>query len=320
MNKVLLLVSFCAIGLGAFAQKNIKLNINHKLGDATFGYNEGSTNDVSNKFNVSRLEYYISQISITHDGGTVTNAKDVYLLVNGNTSSFDLGSYNVTNVEAITFYIGVESPANNADPSKWPSGHALAPKSPSMHWGWASGYRFVAFEGKAGNALSTSYEIHALGNQNYFKQKIATNATEDGGSLIINLNADYSKAISSIAVQTGVITHGDYDEAATLLRNFQNKVFTNASGEGNVLGMKTIEVVNALTIYPNPSEGKIWLNVTDTRFANSEVVISDLLGNKILKTTVTGESTSLQLDVKGLYMAKLINKDGYTSIKKFIVQ
>ena len=320
MNKLILVISFCAFSLGAFAQKNVKLKINHKLGDATFAYNQESTNDISSKFNISRLEYYISQISITHDGGNVTDAKDVYLLVNGNSTMFELGSYDVTSIEAITFYIGVESPANNADPSKWPAGHALAPKSPSMHWGWASGYRFVAYEGYAGSSLSTNYQIHALGNQNYFKQKIATSATDDGGDLLISLNADYSQAISSVPVETGVVTHGDYDEAATLLRNFQNKVFTNASGEGNVLAVKTIEVANALTIYPNPSEGKVWLTASDARFVNSEVKISNLLGSEVLKTTLNGGTATLNLDTKGMYIAELTNTDGFTSTKKFIVQ
>ena len=108
--------------------------------------------------------------------------------------------------------------------------------------------------------------------------------------------------------------------AYKLLRNFQNKVFTNASGEGNVLAVKTIEVANALTIYPNPSEGKVWLTASDARFVNSEVKISNLLGSEVLKTTLNGGTATLNLDTKGMYIAELTNTDGFTSTKKFIVQ
>ena len=146
-----------------YAQTPVELQIRHKLGSSDFAFSSATTNNLGNNFNVTRLEYYLSKISIKHDGGTVTNIPNHYILANGSTNVADaLGSYPITSVEAITFYIGVDSPANNADPSLHPAGHPLEPKTPSMHWGWSTGYRFVAMEGMAGSSLGQAYEVHAL--------------------------------------------------------------------------------------------------------------------------------------------------------------
>ena len=71
-----------------------------------------------------------------------------WVLVNASEATeVDLGSHDVTNVEAVHFHIGVDSSVNHSDPASYPMGHPLAPVFPSMHWGWAAGYRFVAIEG-----------------------------------------------------------------------------------------------------------------------------------------------------------------------------
>ena len=105
-----------------------------------------------------------------HDTGKISQATGVYILANASqVLEVDLGSFDVTNVEAIKFSVGVNEPENHEDPTKWDSNHPLYPKSPSMHWGWASGYRFVALEGKTGDQLNKTFEIHALGDDNYHK-------------------------------------------------------------------------------------------------------------------------------------------------------
>src|SRR5690606_23624170 len=161
-SLLLLLLAGCT---DAFAQTPVELHISHMLGANGLAFGSTAHNDLGNDFNVSRLEYYISKIQIHHDGGMTTDVYDHYILADGGQDvTDDLGSFNITTVESISFHIGVDAPINNADPALQPPGHPLALKTPSMHWGWASGYRFVAMEGKSGSGLSQSYEIHALGN------------------------------------------------------------------------------------------------------------------------------------------------------------
>src|SRR6056300_739408 len=236
MKKTITIAIMLLMAVNVFAQKDVKLTINHKLGTKNFAFNTESQNDLGHKFKLSRLEYYISGISIIHDGGTETKVSDVYILTKANqTDTILLGNLNVTSIESINFSVGVDPGVNNGDPAQWGSLHPLSPKFPSMHWGWASGYRFVALEGKSGSNFAQDFQIHALGDKNYFKQSIPTSATDVNGALVVSLKADYTKAISQIGMANGLIEHSDSKEAATCLRNFQTKVFSSLSGEGNTL-------------------------------------------------------------------------------------
>lgn len=319
IRNILLLSAAIFWSALSFAQTTVQLNINQMLGDEVFGYTKEGSNDLGNKFNVTRLQYYISNISLIHNGGEVTACEDVYILVNGNEDAkFILGAYEVDNIEAINFWIGVNAPENNDDPAKWPNGHALAPKFPSMHWGWSAGYRFVAIEGKSGDMLNRTYEVHALGNQNYFEVQIPVTAVDEAGTLMLNLNADYSNALSTINISNGVITHGDYAEAVTVLQNFANKVFTNADGEGNALGTNEYIYNSALKVYPNPSNGVVNLALDNFTEDNLNLEITDLSGRLVLQKQFNGQQT-IELQ-KGVYLVSLLNNGELKALKKLIVQ
>ena len=319
MKKNIFLTTVLLLGISLSAQKTVNLKINHKLGSSPFAFAQTSTNDIAQEFNLKRCEYYISKISIVHDGGTVTPATDVYELVKANaTTSVDLGSYNITTVESINFSVGVDPGVNNADPTKWPSTHPLAPKNPSMHWGWSAGYRFVAMEGKAGNNLATQWEIHALGNKNYFDINIPTSATDNSGALDITLNADYSKALSNLKVDEGFFTHGQDDEAYIALRNFQNKVFTSTDGKTNTLANEEIELAAEVNVFPNPSEGDITVSLD--KVSNADLKIFDMSGRLVQsKTLENASSINIEGLESGIYILKLEGTDETFQTERIIV-
>jgi hypothetical protein len=306
------------MALNVSAQTDVKLTINHLLGSTPFAFNSEAENDLGDKVKLQRLEYYISGISITHDGGTVTNAKDIYILVKANKSdTIELGNFDITNVESINFSVGVDPGVNNGDPAAWASFHPLAPKSPSMHWGWASGYRFVAIEGKSGTNFAQDFQIHALGNKNYFKQSIPTSATDVNGALVVSINADYTKAVSQIGMANGLIEHSENKEAAECLRNFQTKVFSSLDGTGNTLSARDINVPNAFGINPVPSKGEVNIVLKDNRFYHGNMIVTDITGRKILNSPV-GTSNTISIDKKGLYFLTIYG-DGVKSTKKLII-
>lgn len=305
------------MALNVSAQTDVKLTINHLLGSSPFAFTSEAENDMGDKVKLQRFEYYISGISITHDGGTVTDASDIYILVKANkTDTIQLGNFNVTNVESINFSVGVDPGVNTADPAQWGALHALAPKSPSMHWGWASGYRFVALEGKSGNNFAQDFQIHALGDQNYFKQSIPTSATDVNGTLVVSLNADYTKAVSTIRMTNGLIEHSGSGEAATCLRNFQTKVFSSLSGEGNTLSVKNVS--NAFGINPVPSNGEVNIVLTDNRFSHGTMVVTDIAGREIYSRSVEASNT-ISIETKGMYFLTIYG-DGVKSTKKLIIR
>ena len=74
--KVILTLALLLTSSIGFAQTELVFNIQHKLNAYDFEINEpGMTND-SVVFTVSRLQYYVSEISVEHDGGQITAFPD----------------------------------------------------------------------------------------------------------------------------------------------------------------------------------------------------------------------------------------------------
>ena len=319
MKKIILITTVLVLALTTSAQTDVKLTINHLLGSSDFAFNSEAQNDMGDAFKLQRMEYYISNISITHDGGMVTTASDIYTLQRANKrDTVLLGNFSITTVESISFSVGVDPGVNNANPSQWSASHALSPKNPSMHWGWSAGYRFVALEGKSGTNFAQDFQIHALGNKNYFNQTIATGAESISGALVVALNADYTKAVSQIGMSSGVIEHSENNEAAACLRNFQTKVFTSLSGQNSTAALQDLELEDAFTILPVPSSGEVDVVVEDTRFLQGSMIITDITGREVY----TGEvllSNKVSLETKGMYFLSLYG-DGIKSTKKLIIE
>ncbi|WP_317899896.1 T9SS type A sorting domain-containing protein [Aurantibacillus circumpalustris] len=317
------LLSIC-LGITVFAQQTVKLNINHKLNSQPFLTTLTATNNLGNTFKTNRLEYYISKITIIHDGAQTTNATGVYALVNAaSLTSIDLGSYTtITNVEGITFGIGVNTPENNQDPALWPSTHPLSPKNPSMHWGWASGYFFIAMGGGAGASTNNPYELHALGNINYHTQTVTVSSTLIGGEKIISLDANYEEALKNINVNNGLVLHGETDECVTICNNFRDYVFAAAQTTMNTVGIKENSVAkNNVVLYPNPNtNGVFHFNSFESLNTTTHLKIIDVSGRIILEKSVSELGRNqIELKNKGVYFVSLLNQNEIIVTQKVIV-
>jgi len=318
MKKQLLTLVLSALATFTFAQVNVKFGINHLVNGEELTETAVGSNDLKNDFSIGRLQYYISEIKIVHDGGTVTEVEDKYILVNALDPKLeDLGDLDVTTIEGITFSIGVNEPVNKEDPAQWPADHALAPKFPSMHWGWTAGYRFVALEGKTGATLNTTYEIHALGTKNYFSNTVETEAKMVDGSLVIGLNADYANALSNIDLSSGVITHGDFGQAIDLLENFRDQVFSSADGV-----VSTPETLANLQFdtYPNPSTNGLFTLKTSTESAVERFEVMDIRGRKVYEAAMNSTSNvEFQVLQEGVYMLRVYDAQGRYGTRRLVV-
>lgn len=288
MNKLFVLF-FSFISLVAFSQPNVYLRFEHKIGGEPIAFNQEYTEPVQGyEFSITRLEYYISEISVQHDGGQVTEIDNTWLLVKSkDAEDYNLGKHDIENVEAISFYIGVDPEHNHLDPTTYPSGHPLAPQNPSMHWGWAAGYRFVCLEGKTGINLLFTYEIHALGDANYFETSIPTSAIWEGDDLIIILNADYLGMFNNINVSTGLIEHGETGAALTLLQNFSSEVYSQVLFTGIEQGLQS----SGVRMYPNPCyNGNVTIQYNLENDSQGQLMVSDMTGKKIFEDEIYGTS------------------------------
>src|SRR6185436_4659856 len=61
--------------------------------------------------------------------------------------------------KAVRFRVGVDAKIDASDPAIWPPEHPLHPDVCGLHWGWQSGYVFLALEGHWGKAGGFSYHL-----------------------------------------------------------------------------------------------------------------------------------------------------------------
>ncbi len=322
MKKYLLFfASLFIFQLSVTAQNQIILDIHHKLGDADFSLNAPMKNNIGHDFMIDRMEYYMSGISILHDGGTETLIEDFWLLIDANKGEQALlGTFNIDEVGGIKFHIGVDSAHNHLDPAQYPAQHPLAPQFPSMHWGWIAGYRFIALEGYGGSNYDQALELHGLWDHNYFENEIPVSASADNGVITINLDADYVRALEDIEVNSGAIDHSSDFEALEALENFRDYVFTASA---TTTTTEDIANIQTFEVFPNPASGGISTLRFEAYTAREyEVWITDLLGQPVQHFELpNGETaTELTFDQSGLYFVSLMQAGQVVMTKKLVVQ
>jgi Secretion system C-terminal sorting domain len=318
-NSTLIAISFLLFSISGFAQNNVQFKINHKLGTTNFAMETGAKNNLNNDFEVTRLEYYISEITITHDGGAETTINDLWILVDAEQATqVDLGNHNISSVEKISFFTGVDPDHNHADPSTYPASHPLAPQSPSMHWGWAAGYRFVAFEGNGSSAFNQLIQLHGLEDDNYFQTEVAVNVVAENNEVIISLDADYTRALEDIGVNGGIIVHGGYGAAKKCLENFRDFVFSAASESTSTIDFSE---VSKFEVFPNPTNGNATVTLKATQDLNYDISVTDVLGKQVLFFNEVSSNSTIDLTVvnAGFYFINLIKEGQPVIMKKLIV-
>lgn len=72
---------FCLLFGGSAGGQYLNLDFKHLFNDAKFELNTEYINNNGHNLKFTRLNYYLSGFTITHDGGQTTTLKDTYLLV-----------------------------------------------------------------------------------------------------------------------------------------------------------------------------------------------------------------------------------------------
>jgi len=319
MKKLLLLTtSFLMFSMASFAQNSIQLNIHHKMENADFEIKEETSNNLGNELDFTLLFYYLSEISIVHDGGTETLIEDLWVLVNAaEATQIDLGEHDITSVEMVKLHVGVDPEHNHLDPASHPASHPLAPKFPSMHWGWDPGYFFVTLAGNGGTDLNQVFELYGLGDPNYFTTEIPLTVEAENNAVIIHVDADYTRALENIDVSAGLIIHSDDGEAAHCVENFRDYVFSEGDG---ITATVDFSEVNKFEVFPNPTNGFATINLEASKDLNYQVSVTDILGQQVLFFDAVNSNSTIdvQLEKAGFYFVNLIKEGQPVLTKKLI--
>jgi hypothetical protein len=284
------------------AQVNVQLSIVHHLNNVEFNLNQETSNNLDEAFILDRMEYYISDVVLIDAGGVETPVSNHWILVDASEVTLDdLGVFDVSEVDRIRFSVGVGPDVNNLDPASYPSDHPLAPQLPSMHWGWAAGYRFVAMEGYSGEMMGQLFQIHALGNDYYFETEVDVTSEMVGSDLVVEIFANYPKAIEDISIAAGMIVHGDYGEAITLLENFRDYVFSGSEVVSPPIstGINLVEGLE-INLYPNPTlSNSIQIDLGSNQMDDLTLEIYDMTGRLLDNQTLLSGSSSFGVELPG---------------------
>ena len=261
-----------------------------------------------------RIEYYIHLNSFISNQNIATNLIDKYILVNANQNNYNIGDIELLDDDLISlnFNIGVEYNLNHADPSLQDSSHPLAPQFPSMHWGWAAGYRFAAIEGmidkNQDSVMETVFQYHPVDDSYYSDTITCDGIIENQNNVTIFINANYDRLIENIGTDQGGVYHGIHEENGLLMDNFsRNNVFTVPEN----LNLKETYVSN--TVFPNPFSNTIQLNLNE----NSIVKVYNSLGLLVdeFKFDKGQQQVNTETLLNGIYILSIHSKSGTENIK-----
>ena len=294
--------------------KEIAVVINHLYDGEVLNFDNTYIVGDNIPIRFDRIEYYIHLNSFISDQNIATNLIDKYILVNANQNNYNIGEIELLDDDLISlnFNIGVEYNLNHADPSLQDSSHPLAPQFPSMHWGWAAGYRFAALEGmidkNQDSVMETVFQYHPV-DDSYYSDTITCNGIiENENNVTIFINANYNKLIENIGTDEGGVYHGIHEENGLLMDNFsRNNVFTVPEN----LNLKETYVSNA--VFPNPFSNTIQLNLNE----NSIVKVYNSLGLIIdeCKFDKGQQQINTETLLNGIYILSIQSKSGTENIK-----
>ena len=319
MKTTLQILFAILLSTSTYAQSTVNIQINHLLDGVQFENEVNSTNDLGNDFMIDRLQYYLSGFSLVHNGGQVTEVEDLYVLVSllesTESSVIELGEFDINNLESIRFHFGVDEQANHADPSLLHPSHALAPQFPSMHWGWAAGYRFIALEGKSGPNIDQELQFHCIGDEFYKELDFPVNMSNES-EYLVSIDAEYTNLLKGIDVTGGLILHGNLGEIGTLADNLVENVFSASS----TTSTEDSELVNSFEIFPNPVTNGVFTINMDVATSNNNIVIFDALGRSIYRRKQTN-STQIDITTQGMYYVSIADRSGKVlATRKVVVQ
>ena len=323
----LLLVAFAAT---AFSQNNqVVFSFDHKVGADPLVINQTVFSIWNNKkVKISRAEFYISEAEILHPDGQVMPLTDQYLLVNAKnpTAEFDLGSWPVDAAHGVTLHLGVPQAVNHLDPVTYPASHPLAPQNPTMHWGWAAGYRFMAIEGKVDNngdgIPETSFEFHNLFDELYRTLELTGIKDAENGVLHLHFVLDYAQLFKNLSMTGNLIQHGKAVLNITMMNNAATQNFIVLP---TVSATHEVEA-NSLHIkaFPNPANTETLLEYTLPGDRSLELSLINTLGQTV--RTITGLSASglVRLETailpEGIYQYAFYENGNLLARKQLVVK
>ena len=313
MNHLFTFLFALTLSTSMFAQtKEVIIKMNHLYNGTPFTIDSTYEVDGGVAIEFSRMEFYLHINSLVNTNNESVELDDSYILVNPEQNNYSLGNHEISDINTLLFHIGVSPEVNHNDPASLENTHPLAPQQPSMHWGWAAGYRFIAIEAMLDKdqdgILEAVIQYHAVDDAYYTSLSISDASVETETSITFHLDVNYDKMFENINASEGGVFHGAFDENLALVNNIAtNSVFTVTEN------LSLTETIVSNGIFPNPFTNVIQLNLKQHSRVKLFNVLGDLIEIQELKKGLQRIETE-QL-IKGLYILTIESQDTSETIK-----
>jgi len=329
LSTLLFALAFAA-SARAQTPSQVILSFSHRAGSDSLVLNETVFNIWNGKaVSLSRADFYISEIEVYHLTPPIhqTPLTDQYLLVSAKypDTLFDLGTWPVDAVHGVNLHLGVPKAVNHNDPAAWPNGHPLAPKNPTMHWGWSAGYIFMAVNGKVDNdndGIPEAYfEYHSLGDTLYQRSELGGGNSAQNGVLRLNFVLDYVQLFKNLDLDPYLYVHGSGALNRTMLTNAAKEKFITlptltTTGD---LSKNSLRVQTA----PNPADAETQISWDLPAAGPLQLILTNTLGQAVRTATGLPSFGMLRLETatlpEGLYQCGLYETGNLVARKKVVV-
>lgn len=154
------------LALSAHAQK-LRMEFEPLWANAPLAPARPPAHSHATNLTVTRLDGLLSELALQRADGTWLESRDwfVFLSAEKRRLSASADGLPAQEFKAIRFRVGLNSKLNASDPQDWPADHPLHPDVCGLHWGWRSGYVFLALEGHWSPAPGKTggYSYHLAG-------------------------------------------------------------------------------------------------------------------------------------------------------------
>lgn len=147
LGAILCLVNFVLPASGT-AQK-LRLEFEPQWQGRPLALNQTLSNSLVNGLSISRFDGLLSQLAVQKTDGTWVESRDWFVFLSAEKQRLNAVADGLLPQEfqAVRFQVGVDAAIDSGDPQTWPADHPLHPDVCGLHWGWRSGYVFLALEG-----------------------------------------------------------------------------------------------------------------------------------------------------------------------------
>lgn len=202
---------------------------------------------------ISRLDGLLSGLALQRTNGTWLESGQWHVFVSAEKGRLSAMADGLPAEEfkAIRFRVGLDTETDASDPQSWPPEHPLHPDVCGLHWGWRSGYVFLAIEGHWGEANGFSYHLAGPAKPMMVALPVAFSGARP---TTIRLGLDIAPVLGSGEVlQESVSTHSrEGDTLAPVLKSKVTRSFRVKSVHADVYQNLKSEISNLKL--PNISE------------------------------------------------------------------